>query len=177
MTWRLPIYLWCNYSHVIYYILIVAKLTHFSILQHIFIIFSISSNVIMKKITLILCLTLLFVTFEGYAKKKQAEISFVENSYNFGTIPEKGGSVSHTFEFTNTGDGNLVIVDASADCGCTVPEFPVKPIAPGHKGVIKVTFNPLYRPGAFTKVVTVKTNGKPKKARIKIQGTVNPNKQ
>lgn len=83
--------------------------------------------------------------------------------------------MSHTFEFTNEGDANLVIVDASADCGCTVPEYPTAPIAPGKKGKIKVTFNPLFRPGAFDKVVTVRTNGKQKKVRLKISGTVNSN--
>lgn len=110
------------------------------------------------------------------AKKKGAEIKFAESSYNFGSVPEHGGKVSHTFEFTNTGDANLMIIDATADCGCTVPEYPTQPVAPGKKGKIKVTFNPLYRGGSFTKVVTVRTNGNPKKARIKIQGSVNPNK-
>ncbi len=110
------------------------------------------------------------------AKKKQAEIKFDKTAYNFGTIAERGGKVSHTFEFTNTGDANLVIVDATADCGCTVPEYPAQPIAPGKKGKIKVTFDPIYRPGSFTKVVTVRSNAKQKKARVKITGTVNPDK-
>lgn len=110
------------------------------------------------------------------AKKKQANIEFAQASYNFGNVPEKGGKVSHTFEFTNTGDANLVIIDARADCGCTVPEFPTKPIAPGAKGSIKVTFDPVFRPGSFTKVVTVHTNAKQKKTRVKITGIVNPNK-
>lgn len=116
------------------------------------------------------------MVFGASAKSRQAQISFAETSHSFGTVPEKGGKVSHVFEFTNTGDSNLVIVDASADCGCTVPEFPAQPIAPGKKGKIKVTFDPLYRPGSFNKVVTVRTNGKQKKVRLKITGTVNPNK-
>lgn len=129
----------------------------------------------MKKILIILSLLLLIPAFTMNAGKK-AEIKFAEQTYNFGTIPEHGGKVSHSFEFTNTGDANLVIIDAKADCGCTVPEYPTAPIAPGRKGKIKVTYNPLYRPGAFNKVITIKTNGKQKKTRIKISGTVNPNK-
>lgn len=129
----------------------------------------------MKKIIAILSLILILPALSLDAAKK-ADIKFAEQSYNFGSVPEHGGKVSHTFEFTNTGDANLVIIDARADCGCTVPEYPTAPIAPGKKGKIKVTFNPLYRPGAFNKVITIKSNARQKKTRIKITGTVNPNK-
>lgn len=129
----------------------------------------------MKKLFFIIAALLIVPVVTANAGKK-AEIKFTENSYDFGSVPEHGGKVSHTFEFTNTGDANLVIVDAKADCGCTVPEYPSAPIAPGKKGKIKVTFNPLYRPGAFTKVITIRSNAKQKKARIKISGIVNPNK-
>lgn len=129
----------------------------------------------MKKLLTVILALVVLVPAVAEARK-QAQIKFDEYSHNFGTIPEKGGSVSHTFTFTNTGDANLVIVDATADCGCTEPQYPEKPIAPGKKGVIKVTYNPLYRPGSFTKVVTVRTNSKQKKVRLKITGIVNPNK-
>lgn len=129
----------------------------------------------MRKILTMLLVALVAVAVGAEARKKQAVAKFDQTAYSFGTIPEKGGKVSHTFEFTNEGDANLIIVDASADCGCTVPEYPTAPIAPGKKGKIKVTFNPLYRPGAFDKVVTVRTNGKQKKVRLKISGTVNSN--
>lgn len=130
----------------------------------------------MKRIFYFTLIALLAISFSMQAKKKLPVISFAESSYNFGTIPEKGGKVSHTFEFTNTGDANLVIIDAKADCGCTVPEYSAKPIAPGEKGEIKVTYNPLYRPGGFTKTITVQTNAKPKKARLVIKGSVTPAK-
>lgn len=129
----------------------------------------------MKKSLVILAL-LMILPVLSLGAAKNAEIKFAEQSYNFGSVPEHGGKVSHTFEFTNTGDANLVIIDARADCGCTVPEYPAAPIAPGKKGKIKVTFNPLYRPGAFTKVITIKSNARQKKTRVKITGTVNPNK-
>ena len=110
-----------------------------------------------------------------FAKNNEKpSIKFNESSYNFGMISEKGVPVSHEFTFTNDGNGNLVIIEAKAECGCTKPEFPENPIAPGKKGKIKVTYNPLGRPGAFTKIVTVKTNGSPSKVRLKIQGTVKP---
>lgn len=112
------------------------------------------------------------------ARKKKndgnAMIRFTEQTYDFGNIKEKGGPVSHEFEFVNVGNGNLVILDATAECGCTRPEYPKNPIAPGKKSKVKVTYNPLGRPGAFSKDVTVKTNGSPRKVRIKIRGNVIP---
>ncbi len=108
------------------------------------------------------------------ASKGKPEALFKEKTYSFGEIPEKGGKVTHEFEFVNSGDSNLLIVDATAECGCTRPEYPQAPVAPGKKGVIKVTYNPLGRPGSFDKSVTVKTNGSPRKIRLKIKGYVKP---
>ena len=130
----------------------------------------------MKKYLAIVVLSLLAVVAFDASAKKQAQIKFSESTFDFGVIAEHGGPVSHTFNFTNTGDANLVILDAKADCGCTEPQYPEQPIAPGKSGKIKVTFKPIYRPGPFTEVITVRTNGKQKKVRLKITGTVNPNK-
>lgn len=109
--------------------------------------------------------------------KKPAEgspqIKFEETIWDFGVIP-MDKPATHNFEFTNEGDGNLVIIDATAECGCTRPEVPQKPVAPGKKGKVKVSFNPTGRPGSFEKTITVKTNGSPKKVRLKIRGTVQP---
>lgn len=116
----------------------------------------------------------LFPSFCFAVEKGKGEIKFKETTYDFGFIKEDGGPVSHEFQFENTGDGVLVITSARAECGCTKPEFPDEGIAPGKTGVIKVTYNPLGRPGGFTKVVTVRTNGSPSKINLKIRGTVNP---
>lgn len=115
------------------------------------------------------------------AKKKKVsegvgKIEFTEKVYDFGKIKEKGGLVSHDFVFTNAGDGNLVIIKATAECGCTRPAFPDAPIAPGKTNKIKVTYNPLGRPGHFEKVVTVTTTGNPRKVNLKIRGVVEPGK-
>lgn len=118
------------------------------------------------------------VSLCGYAKKKEKDgnaiAKFTEHSYNFGNIQEAKGPVSHTFEFINTGNANLVIIDATAECGCTRPDYPKNPIAPGKTGKIKVTYNPAGRPGSFNKSVTIRTNGQPKKVQLKISGSVIP---
>lgn len=114
-------------------------------------------------------------TFAG--KKDNAggtpSISFETKEWDFGTI-KNDRPATHSFKFTNTGTSNLVILTATAECGCTRPEFSEKPIAPGKTGTIKVSYNPIGRPGSFEKTVTVKTNGKPKTVRLKIRGTVAP---
>lgn len=110
------------------------------------------------------------------APAEKASAAFGEKIHDFGNVKEDGGPVSCEFEFENTGGGNLVVISATAECGCTTPEFPKQPIAPGKKGKIKVTYNPLGRPGGFDKVVTVKTNGKPAKVRLKVRGSVIPKK-
>ena len=129
----------------------------------------------MKKLSILL-LGLVIIAGFTFAKKNdngKPSIQFSEVVWDFGTIKNDRPAV-HNFEFTNTGTGNLVILDATAQCGCTRPEFPDKPIAPGKKGKVKVTYNPVGRPGGFEKTVTVKSNGSPKTTRLKIRGTVIP---
>ena len=116
------------------------------------------------------------VALSGMADDKYAEATFEVKSHDFGTIKEANGPVSCTFEFTNTGDKPLLIIDATASCGCTRPEYPTKPIKPGKKGKIKVTFSPIGRPGAFKKTVKIKTNGKERSTTLRIDGTVIPKK-
>lgn len=134
------------------------------------------SYIMVKKfLFLLMALVMLSLPFAADAEKKgKAKIEFAEYSYDFGLVKEQGGAVTHEFEFTNTGDANLVIVEAVATCGCTRPEYPKNPIAPGKKGKIKVTYNPVGRPGVIDRVVTVKTNGSPKKVRLKLKGNVVP---
>ena len=131
----------------------------------------------MKKIILLIAVAILSSLAVVNAKdKKEAKIVFAEKSHNFGVVKEDGGPVSHEFTFTNDGTGNLIIYEASAQCGCTKPEYPKNPVAPGKGSKIKVTYNPIGRPGPFEKVVTVKTNAKGGKVRLKISGNVTPKK-
>ena len=103
--------------------------------------------------------------------KDNARISFNESVYDFGQISLKKGKVSHEFTFTNSGEKNLVITDARADCGCTRPEYSEAPVAPGKSGTVKVTFAPAAK-GHFSKKVTITTNGNPRKVRLLIKGEV-----
>lgn len=90
-------------------------------------------------------------------KGPKAKIKFEETEFDFGEISE-GTLAKHTFNFTNTGDVPLVIKNARGSCGCTVPDWPRSPIAPGKTGEIKVQFNSQGRSGVQTKTVTLTTN-------------------
>lgn len=86
-----------------------------------------------------------------------ARITFVKEEHDFGTIKD-GAKVFWNFRFTNTGNIPLIINRVKADCGCTVPEYPKTPIAPGEEGKIRVTFDSKGRPGRQIKKVTVLSN-------------------
>ncbi len=130
----------------------------------------------MTKRFIIALFTVCLVAISGLADDKYAEATFTVKNHDFGTIKEANGPVSCTFEFTNTGDKPLLIIDATASCGCTRPEYPSKPIKPGKKGKIKVTYSPIGRPGAFKKTVKIRTNGKERTTTLRIEGTVIPKK-
>ncbi len=108
------------------------------------------------------------------AAQKNAVITFTQTTHDFGTFDESEGKVTTEFEFKNTGNAPLLITRTAASCGCTTPEYPKEPIAPGKSGVIKVTYNAKGRPGAFQKTVYVFANTDPEKNTLIIKGKVTP---
>ena len=66
-------------------------------------------------------------------------IAFENDFHDYGEIQE-GEVVNYTY-FKNEGEGPLIISNAQGSCGCTVPQWPRQPIAPGASGEIKVSFN------------------------------------
>lgn len=125
----------------------------------------------MKKILLMSLMLMLSI---GYASaQKEAEIKFDKMTYDFGTFSEGTPVQKCTFTFTNAGDAPLIIHQAIASCGCTVPQYTKKPVAPGQKGTINVTYNGKGRfPGHFKKSITIRCNGKPEMVRLYTEGTM-----
>ena len=114
---------------------------------------------------------LLFCGMSVALAQKPAEIKFDKLTHDFGTFSEKSPVVSCTFTFTNVGESPLIINQAVASCGCTVPEYTKTPIQPGEKGEIKVTYNGTGKfPGHFKKSITVRTNGAVEMTRLYIEG-------
>ena len=96
-------------------------------------------------------------------------------THDFGNLTDQKDA-EYTFQFQNTGKTPLIITNASASCGCTVPEFPKEPILPGKKGQLKVTFHTAGKSGPFQKTVFIQSNAASDKERyeIYIKGAVTP---
>lgn len=119
----------------------------------------------MKKIILVALVALV-----SFAAQAQAKIVFKTDTIDYGQIA-KGSDGVRVFEFTNTGSEALVISDVKSSCGCTVPEKPKGPIAPGETGQIKVKYD-TKRVGPIRKTVTVYSNATEAIKALKIKGEV-----
>jgi len=97
---------------------------------------------------------------------------WLEQKHDFGAFDEETGTVYCEFRFVNTGDEDLAIINARANCGCTKPEYSRGPVAPGDTAAIRVGFDPKGRPGRFVKYINVDLNGEPRRTSLSIQGTV-----
>ncbi|SHI94024.1 Protein of unknown function [Mesonia phycicola] len=108
--------------------------------------------------------------FVGIAAQAQAKIEFEEETIDYGQVEYNSDGV-RTFIFTNTGTEPLVIDKVKSTCGCTVPEKPKDPIAPGEKGEIKVKYA-TNRQGPIRKTITVYSNADRSPLPLKIKGFV-----
>lgn len=127
----------------------------------------------MKKFFIVL-LTLATIAISASA---QAQIKFDKVSHDFGKFSENNAVQTCTFTFTNAGDKPLVINQAVASCGCTVPTYTKEPIKPGETGKITVKYNGAGKfPGHFKKSITVRTNGSPEMTRLYIEGEMTEEK-
>ena len=133
----------------------------------------------MKKVFFVLTALLLSIaTLSAQETKEQktntqgAVIFAVEDSFDFGTIKEADGPVTHAFTIKNTGNAPLVITRATASCGCTKPKYNTEPVAPGKSTIVEVTYNPAGRPGQFVKTIAIYSNGKEGAYIVRIKGVV-----
>ena len=109
----------------------------------------------------------LFIAATGFA---QSNVKFNQTSHNYGKII-KGIHKSVVFSFTNEGAKPAVIEFATAECGCTQPEYNQSPVLKGQKGSIKVTYT-APNEGLFKKRVTVKFAGEKAVTELVIEGEV-----
>lgn len=85
------------------------------------------------------------------------EIEISESNVDLGNI-KFGGKAVATVQIKNTGDKPLIISEAKATCGCTVPKWPKEPIAPGKSAPMTVEYTTTKKAGAFNKTVTLSSN-------------------
>jgi hypothetical protein len=91
--------------------------------------------------------------------------------HDFGKIIA-GDKVTYEFKFTNSGKSPLIISDAVASCGCTIPTWPKQPIKPGESAGIKVTFNSAGKMGLQDKQITITANTNPAQNLVHLIGEV-----
>ncbi len=120
----------------------------------------------MKRFVFISLAAILLLSF----RSPNATIEWGFTEFDFGKI-ERNKPVTVEFTFKNPGMLPLVILDVKSSCGCTVPEYPKQPLAPGTEGKIVVTYDAKLS-GYFSKTVTVQTNTSEGITQLYIKGEV-----
>ena len=110
-------------------------------------------------------------TAKPAAELPKTTVQLIDSAYDFGKVTD-GEVVTFSYRFKNTGNNPLIVSNATASCGCTVPEKPEQPILPGETGFIKVKFNSENRVGPAHKSVTVSANVDPAFPEILLTGEV-----
>ena len=105
------------------------------------------------------------------ADGKYPVMTFDKSEHDFGKI-KSGAKVDYAFNFTNTGEADLIITKAKGSCGCTVPEYPKDPIKPGQSGKIKVSFDSGNKQGQQHKTVTISTNSAKGDEKLSIKASI-----
>ena len=106
--------------------------------------------------------------------EKMPRITFAEKGiHDFGTLTE-GDTVEHIFAFTNTGEFPLIINNITASCGCTTPDWPREPVAPGAKSSVRVRFNSRGKSGEQNKTITIFANTEPAMTDLQFKALVKP---
>jgi hypothetical protein len=98
------------------------------------------------------------------------EIKFEKEVHDFGTL-KQGADCVYEFKFTNVGKEPLIIQNATASCGCTIPTYSKEPILPGKSGSIKVKYDG-NRVGGINKDITITSNAITSSKVVKITGNI-----
>jgi len=104
-------------------------------------------------------------------KEPLPELIFDYKTYDFGIV-NHGDTVTHKFYFVNQGDAPAIISEASSSCGCTVPDYPKKPIKPGQRAYIKAVFATKGKLNTQKKSITIKANTEPNYTTLYLSGEV-----
>ncbi len=111
-------------------------------------------------------------TASGQENNQGPAIVFDRDTFSF-EMMAVGTSVSHTFNFKNSGKVPLVISHVQPSCGCTaLKDWPQGAIAPGESGQITIEFNATGSEGKVDKTILVATNAEPKDKILHIVGNI-----
>lgn len=125
----------------------------------------------MKKIALTLFSLILGVSLI-MAQKSGPAAKFDKVEHDFGKVEEKVGTITTEFTFTNVGNAPFIINRIQTSCGCTAADYPKKPVLPGQKGSIKISYNTTGRVYSFNRKITVFSNVPDEVYTLSIKGEV-----
>ncbi len=111
----------------------------------------------------------------AFEAEGQAKIQWEVKEHVFGNVPQ-GKPVTYRFEFTNTGNKDLVLQQVKPSCSCTASDYTKDPIKPGEKGYVEAQYNAAGL-GSFTKSVSVTTNTEEVTTVLYLKGTVEAPKE
>jgi hypothetical protein len=86
-----------------------------------------------------------------------AEISIDEDFVDLGTI-KHGEVIAYTFNFKNTGNKSLLVLNIIPGCGCTSTKLSKKVLKPSEEAFLEVVFDSKGWYGSQFKSVTIVTN-------------------
>ena len=132
---------------------------------------------------ILLCIYVFFLFCSCYKPDNTVNPSIIDNGaeimilgneiINFGEIIQ-GEKVDLEFKIKNTGNGDLIITNAKANCGCTQLKYPKEVIKQGNVESINVTFDSKDKIGVQKKNITLMTNATPNIKILTIEGMVLP---
>jgi hypothetical protein len=118
----------------------------------------------------ILFLFLISTTSICLAQNTKPEFKFEKELINYGKVAQNSNG-KRVFEFTNIGKSPLIIKDIKTSCDCAIPKKPERPIMPGEKAQIEVSYD-TRKLGGFSKQITIFSNAKNQVKQIRIKGFV-----
>lgn len=103
--------------------------------------------------------------------ENRAVMTFSNKIFEFNTSHfTHKSNIRIRYFFKNTGNAPLVIYKVATTCGCTIPQWPKKPIAPGSSGNLIVIFKYETDIAIIHKTLFVECNTKEKEVVLHIIG-------
>lgn len=99
------------------------------------------------------------------------KFDFLKEFHNFGSL-QAGEIVAYSFQFTNVGEGDLLIHKIDTGCGCIEVNYTRNKIITGQSEFIEVIFNSSGEMGNIYKEIEIYTESPKTTTKLSIAATV-----